>query len=294
MNQSPKNTGILLVAISAASFGIMPIFAKMAYAAGASTYTLLFLRFLVGAVFMLTLMLVRRLPLPSKKETAAFLLLGGIGYTSQSFCYFTALNYTTAGTASLILYTYPALVTVASALFFKEKLTGRKLLALVLALIGAFIIIGRDFQADLTGILLSVGAALFYTAYILVSSRIVKEGMGIQSSAYIMAGAAFAFGIMNIFTGFKPPAQAAGYIAVILLALISTVLALWAFFTGMGKTGPSTASLVSILEPVVTVLAAALILSEKLTVNTVIGGSLVFLALLMTLLHKKEPGAQRI
>jgi drug/metabolite transporter (DMT)-like permease len=289
MNKSPKNTvGILLVAISATSFGIMPVFARIAYAAGTSTYTLLFLRFLIGAIFMLTLIFVKHLSLPSGKEIIAFLMLGGIGYTGQSFCYFTALNYTTAGTVSLLLYTYPALVTVGSVLFLKEKLTGQKILSLVLALVGAFIIIGGDFQANLTGILLSTGAALIYTAYILVSSRVVKEGMGIQSSAFIMIGAAFVFGMMNIFTGFTPPAQMTGYVAVILTALISTVLALWTFFAGMEKTGPSTASLISTLEPVVTVLASAFILSEKLMVNIIIGGCLIITALLVTLIHKKE------
>jgi drug/metabolite transporter (DMT)-like permease len=289
MNKSPNNKGgILLVAISATSFGIMPIFAKIAYAAGTSTYTLLFLRFLLGAIFMLMLMVIKHLSIPSKKEIIAFLLLGGIGYTGQSFCYFTALKYTTAGTVSLLLYTYPALVTVGSVLFLKEKLTGQKILALVLALVGAFIIIGGDFQANLTGILLSIGAALFYTAYILVSSRTVKVGMGIQSSAFIMVGAAFVFGMMNIFTGFTPPTQMTGYVSVILIALISTMLAVWAFFAGMEKTGPSTASLISTLEPVVTVLASAFILSEKLMVNTIIGGCLVIMALLVTLLHKKE------
>jgi drug/metabolite transporter (DMT)-like permease len=288
MNNFKNADGIMLVAISAASYGIMPIFAKIAYATGSSTYTLLFLRFLIGAVFMLTLMFVKRLPLPSGKEILAFLLLGGIGYTGQSFCYFTALKYTTAGTVSLLLYTYPTLVTVGSVLFLKERLTIQKFIALLLALIGSLIIIGDDFYADLTGILLAIGAAVIYTSYILVSSRVVKEGMGIQSSAFVMTGTAVVYGLMNVFTGFSPPTQMKGYIATVLIALISTVLAVWAFFTGLEKVGPSTASIVSTLEPVVTVLASVFILSEKLMVNTLIGGILIIMALFVTLLHKNK------
>lgn len=64
--------GVFLVAVSAVSFGLMPIFAKVAYAAGISTHTLLFLRFSVAAVLMFALFFARRLPMPSKKEILAF------------------------------------------------------------------------------------------------------------------------------------------------------------------------------------------------------------------------------
>ena len=64
MKTNERNTGILLVAVSAAAFGLMPVFAKMAYAAGTGTYTLLFLRFLTASAFMFLLMRIRALPLP--------------------------------------------------------------------------------------------------------------------------------------------------------------------------------------------------------------------------------------
>ena len=291
MRSGSKN-GILLVAISAAAFGVMPIFAKIAYADGSSVYTLLFLRFFVGAVFMMALMFIRKMKMPTGREIAAFLLLGLIGYTGQSFCYFSALNYTTSATVSLLLYTYPALVTIGSVLFFKEKLTASKIISLLMALAGAFIIVGGEFKADLVGIALALAAAFFYTAYILVSSVVVKEGMGVQSSAFIMTGAAVSFGIMNIFMGFEAPSSATGCLSVVAIALLCTVLALWSFFTGMEKTGPSTASLVSTLEPIVTVAASAIVLSEPITAGTIVGGVMILAALLITMV-KKENGQKQ-
>ena len=291
MRSGSKN-GILLVAISAAAFGVMPIFAKIAYADGSSVYTLLFLRFFVGAVFMMVLMFIKKMKMPTGREIAAFLLLGLIGYTGQSFCYFSALNYTTSATVSLLLYTYPALVTIGSVLFFKEKLTASKIISLLMALAGAFIIVGGEFKADLVGIALALAAAFFYTAYILVSSVVVKEGMGVQSSAFIMTGAAISFGIMNIFMGFEAPSSAKGCLSVVAIALLCTVLALWSFFTGMEKTGPSTASLVSTLEPIVTVVASAIVLSEPITAGTIVGGVMILAALLITMV-KKENGQKQ-
>ena len=92
MNQSQKLGGIFLVAVSAAAFGLIPVFAKTAYAAGTSTYTLLFLRFLTGTAFMFLLMRLKHLPLPTKREIVLFLLLGAVLYVGQSLTYFSALN----------------------------------------------------------------------------------------------------------------------------------------------------------------------------------------------------------
>lgn len=159
----------MLVALSAASFGMMPIFAKMAYSAGTSTYTLLFLRFLVGTAFMFLLLAVKKIPLPSKKEMLAFFALGALGYVGQSFCYFTALNYASSSTVSLLLYTYPALAMLGSAFVFKEKITWKKVVALCLALLGAFVIIGAKFNAGAMGIILALMSAVSYSIYIFLS-----------------------------------------------------------------------------------------------------------------------------
>lgn len=290
MTKSVKNTGILLVAISAVSYGFMPVFVKIAYAAGVSTYTLLFLRFLVATTFMFSLILIRQLSLPSQRDRIAFLLIGAFVYVGQSFFFFTALNHASASLVTLILHTYPALVMVGSVLFLHESITRAKVIALGLALLGAFIIIGTEFDASPYGIFMAALTAIFYAAYMLISAKFVKEGMGIQASAFIMLGATLVFGLANLYEGFTPPTDQTGYLAILLIAMISTVLAFWSFLTGLEKTGASTAALIAILEPVVTVLSAVIILSEDLTPNIVLGGLLVLTALLITTLSTKESG----
>ena len=282
MNHHSNARGILLVAVSAASFGVLPIFTKIAYGYGTGTYTLLFLRFLTGALFMLTLMYLGKLPRPTGREIRSFLLLGGLAYVGQSLTFFLALHHASAGVVSLLLYLYPAFVTAGSALLFCEVITKRKLLALVLALAGAAVIVSGELRASPLGVALAVTSSVIYTIYILISSRLVRPGMGLQSSAFIFLGAACVYGLLNLVFGFAPPAEPAGYVPILLIALISTVLAMWTFFAGMEKTGPSVASLVSTLEPVVTVLLSVLVLHEKLTWNVVLGGVLVMTALFIT------------
>lgn len=289
MNRTGKLRGVLLVALSAACFGLMPIFAKMAYAAGTSPYTLLFLRFLVAAALMFPLLFWRKVPLPSKQEMLTLFLLGAVGYVSHSFCYFNALLHASSSVVALLLYTYPALVMLGSALCLKEKITLQNVICLCFALAGAFVIVGAEWNASPKGIILAVLTAIFYSTYILVSSRIVKAGMGLPSSAFIMLGAAAVYGAMNWSSGFNPPTQWSGLMAIGMIALISTVLAFWAFFTGMEKTGPTTAALVSILEPVVTVFSSVIILSEKITANIMVGGCLVLISLLVTVISVQEP-----
>ena len=282
MENNSYARGILLVAVSAASFGVLPIFTKFAYQYGTGTYTLLFLRFLVGAVFMLSLISIRKMPLPSAREIGIFLLMGGVVYVGQSTTFFLALRHASAGVVSLLLYLYPAFVTAGSVLFFGERIMKRKLLALVMALLGAAVIVAGELQASPLGVVLAIASSVIYTFYILASSKLVRPGMGPQSSGFIFLGAAAVYGVLTLIFGFQPPTEPAGYIPVILLGLISTVVAMGTLLAGMEITGPSAASLVSTLEPLVTVLLSVLVLHEKLTWNVVLGGVLVMTALFIT------------
>lgn len=288
MNNKRMLSGILLIAVSSTSYGLLPVFAKAAYSAGVSTYTLLFLRFFIAASFMFGVMAAKKMKFPSPKEIMACLILGSFAYVGQSFTYFMALNYVSSSVVSLLLYTCPALVMIASVVLFKEKVGRQKIIALMLALSGAFVIIGAEFDANPTGIFLSVATSVLYAVYVMGSSRVVREDICVQSSAFIMLGAAIVYCIINVFVGFTLPVQINGYIPVLLIALVSTVLAFWTFLAGMEKIGATTAALVSTVEPVVTVLASVIILSEPLTKNIVIGGGLVVMALITTALPGKK------
>ena len=281
MNQREKS-GAALVALSAFGFGLMPIFAKVCYAAGSSTYTLLFLRFTSAAIFMMAMMKARRLPRLSKKEAWTFFFLGAIGDSAQAFCYFMALQYASAGAVSLLLYTYPTMVMVGSALIFKEKITADKVLSLVLATGGAFIIMGGNLNGEPLGLFLALLSALVYTTYILYSAKYLRPGVGAQSSAYMMVGNAVTYGIISLFVGFEPPQTRVGLFGLVLITLLSTIVAFWSYMEGLGRLGPIKTSLVALLEPLLTVIFSVIILGEALTRDIVLGGCLVMASLFIT------------
>src|SRR5262245_4510081 len=110
----PRLAGAAFVATSAAAFGALGIFGKIAFAAGASIGTVLFLRFLVAGALMTGLMAILRMPWPRGRDLMILGAMGGIGYVGQAFCYFSALRYASAGLTAILLYLYPALVTLAA------------------------------------------------------------------------------------------------------------------------------------------------------------------------------------
>jgi drug/metabolite transporter (DMT)-like permease len=289
---SRRHLGMLLIAISAASFGVMPILARFAYAAGADPITTLWLRFGIAATVMIVIMLVRRMRLPRGHVLLGLVLLGAVGYAGVSLAYFTALTMASTGLVVLLLYLYPALVMVLSVVFLRERLSRVTVGALSLALVGAALTTGLIIRgASVLGIILGVTAALLYAIYILVSSRIVHQAGSIASSTIVMIAAATSYTGMVVIHGLALPHSVPGWAAVGAIALISTVLAFVTFFAGLKLVGPITASTLSTLEPVVTVGLAAVVLGETMGLLQLCGGLLILLA--AVILIRSEARQQR-
>jgi len=281
--------GYLLVAISAVCFGIMPIFARIAYASGADTLTLLFFRFFAGGVLLSLVAWKRKAPLPPKGYWPIIVLLGVLGYTGTSFCYFTALNYASASVVSLLLYAYPALVTLFSVFFTHEKLSLSTGISLALALLGCLLVIGLGGHAEPKGVVLALLAAFAYSIYILISSQVVGRRTAMASSAVIIVSSSLSYLFLMLQSGVHLPQTVSGVLATLSLAIFSTVIAFWSFFAGMGRIGATNASLVSTLEPLVTVFSAMLFLGEIPSLAVLGGGVLIIIALVLSVTTQTAP-----
>lgn len=273
--------GFLLIIVSALCFGAMPIFARFAYRAGTDPITVLFLRFTIAGGVMLLLMLVRRTAFPRGRALFYLALMGALGYVGESLTYFTALSMASAGLIALLLYLYPAIVTLLAVLFLKERLTFAKVGSLLLALTGIVLTLQLKGGGSTPGILLGVLAAVIYAVYILVGSRVVVGTGAIASSTIVMASTALVYaGIVSVH-GATFPKTSSGWVAVLAIALVSTVLAFVTFFAGLKRIGPTNASTFSTLEPVVTVVFAALLLGEDLNPIQMLGGALMLVAVIL-------------
>lgn len=278
---SRRRAGVLLVAVSAASFGAMAVFARLAYEDGADVTAVLFLRFAMAATCMAGLLRARRLPWPRGRSLAGLAALGGIGYVGQSLSYFTALTLASASLVALLLYAYPAIVTLVSTLVLGAPLGPTRGLALVVALTGTTLTIGPELDGEVLGIVLGLAAAVIYSGYILAGSRLAPEAGALPAATVVMTSAALVYAAVVAVQRPTFPSTTGSWLAVAGIAVISTVVAVTTFFAGMERVGPADASMLSTLEPVVTVVLAAAVLDERIGAVQLAGGLLTLLAVLV-------------
>jgi drug/metabolite transporter (DMT)-like permease len=273
--------GTLYILASALCFGSMAIFARMAYASGVDIPTLLLLRFSVASILMWGILASKRMSLPKGRGLVMLLAMGAIGYAGQAFSYFTALTYASAGLVALLLYTYPAIVALLSRLVFKHPFTWMQITAVAVALAGTVFIIGKAGDGKPLGIFFGLLAALIYSVYILMGSRFPKDVTPTASTTVITSSAALTYAAVVAVKGFHPPATGGGWLAVLAIAIVCTVLAILFFFEGLERVGPVRASVFSTIEPVFTVLLAAALLGERITLARVFGGALIVGAVIL-------------
>ncbi len=278
---STRLIGALYVALSAASFGALPIFIKIAYASGAEPVAVLALRFSFAALTMGAIMVIKGLRWPRGRNLLTLVCMGGLGYVGQSFCFFSALNFASAGLVSLLLYLYPALVTLLGAIFLHQRLNRTQLGAVLAALAGTALTIGGDASGSLQGVVLGVGAALIYSIYILVGSRMMRAEGPLPAATVVMLSAAVVFGVLAAARQPTLPESASGWLAVAAIALVSTVIAMVSFFAGLARLGAGDAATISTLEPLVTVILAAVFLGEPLSPTKLAGGGIILTALVV-------------
>ena len=291
--------GTLFCIASAAAFGAMAIFGKLAYEQGATAGTLLSTRFVLAAgVFWLVLVLSRRTgevrALP-RRDLVLGLLLGAVGYAAQAGAYFSALERIDASLLALLLYTFPAMVTVAAVAIGRERFEARRAIALILATGGGILVIGAGRgELDPLGAVLGLAAAATYSAYILTSDGVAGRVRPEVLATIVCTGAAISLtaglGALGLLE--PGPVTLAGWGWLAALALVSTVAAIALFFAGLRRVGPTAAAILSTVEPLVTVLLAFAVFGERLGPLQIAGGALVVAA--VPVLHARLPRALRL
>jgi drug/metabolite transporter (DMT)-like permease len=275
-----RSTAIFLVLLSALGFGSIALFAKIAYASGVNPSALLALRFLLAVGILAPIVWIQKLPLPRGRTLVGFMLMGLL-YTAQAQSYFTALLYASSGLVSLLLYIYPILVTVLAAAIGQEKMDRRTMMLTVVACAGLAITLGGKLQGQPIGIALGIMAAGIYAVYILLGNKLSRDTHPLSASLAILTTAGCSNGILAVASGGTLPHSTSGWLAVGAIALFSTAMAISAFLTGVKRIGASQASIISTLEPVITLTIGVSFLGEMASGTQLFGGALVLLAVIL-------------
>lgn len=285
------NLGVLLILLSAAGFALIPFFALQAYQGGATVTTLLVIRFVLSTLFFFGYMIFANKKSSLKGSQLKHLfILGGVLYTMMSTFYFSSVKFIPASLAVLLLYLYPVFVAVGSSLVEKETLSQKMVISIGVSLLGLTMVLGTSFnQINYVGVLLAVGAAITYSSYILLGNRVVKQLPAMVTSGYVSLFAAISLLVMGISTGTLNFHLTSGaWVAIGGVALCGTILPMFTFFKGMEIIGSTRASILSMIEPLITIGLSAILLSERLTFIQLTGGMIVLIGAVLVVLAPKS------
>lgn len=279
--------------LSAAAFGLFAVLIRIAGDEGADSVSVMASRFVIATPILWIVasrsrgpahaIAGRRLPL---RAAMGGIGLGFAGYATQAALFQGAVNRTGAALADLLLYAYPALVVVLAWAIGRESPNRRRLLALVVASVGVVLVLvgGGGSEFDGLGVVMGLGAALAYTLYVLGCDTVVRGVSPFQLAALVSTGAGTAFllaGVLGIGGGMDVGFTGKAWLAVIGISIVGTVIAVSAFLAALELIGPSRASILSTLEPVVTVVLAYIVLGERLGPVQLLGGVLVLAACIL-------------
>ena len=283
--------GKLKILISMAIFGTVGIFVRFIPMASAA---IAFCRGVLGCLFLLGLMAAtgKKPVWADIKKNGWVLALSGAAIGINWILLFEAYRYTTVAVATICYYLAPAFVTLASPLV-GETLTAKKLMCIGVALVGMVFVSGvlqGGQMGSFTGVLLGLGAAVFYASAILLNKKLSPIGaydktlcqLGTASlviAPYLLLSGGIYFGYMT----------AIGWAMLAVVGIVHTGIAYALYFGGIRDVNAQTAAILSYLDPVLSILLSALILKERLDAFSVIGAVLI----LGSALYSELPGRKK-
>ena len=279
-------TGIAFAAVAAVAFGTLAISAKFAYRADAAILPLLTFRFvgatvLVGAFHLLT----RRSLAVGRRNIWKLLGIGGIAYGLETILFFEALRRAPASVVTLIFYSYPLWTVVIGFITKLERFRWRLVVALVVGSAGVAVVFSPE-GGDLSGRLVALGAAVAVAAYFLFMQVALRDTDPAPAAFWTSAGAAIAVAVATAIGGDTLPSDA---IAPAVSLAIASAAAFMLLFVAIEKIGSARSAIAAMIEPVATIVLAAVLLDEAITLRVVIGAALVLSALPLLSVTKRKP-----
>jgi drug/metabolite transporter (DMT)-like permease len=260
------------VVASAACFATLGILTTWAFAHGAEPMSLLAVRFALAAVVMGVTQAVRdpKALRVTRGDLLRFLGLSLTGYGAASLCYTFAVREIGASVTTVLLYTYPAVVSIIGWMFLRETFPLKRLAAVVMSFLGCAMVAGvftRGAMVTTRGLLLGMGAALGYAVFNVLSYRTLGRTPRLTIMSYTFAFSAIALGAVaaaNGTLGTVARWDAYAWASVALMVAVPTFAAVMLYLGGIARMGAAQAAVVSTLELPFTVIFAALAFPSQL------------------------------
>lgn len=283
--------GVACAIVGAVGFSGKTVLVKLAYQHGIDPLALLALRMLFALpLFLLMAWWAGALAGGlTRREWLSVVALGFIGYYLGSWLDFAGLQYISAGLGRLILYLYPTLVVLLSAVALGQRIRRRHVVSLMLSYAGIALVfhgevrVGDDLRLTVLGALLVFGSAVTYAVYLIAGSRLVQKLGSMRFTSYASTSAAVF--VLAHFLALRGPADLSTssevYWLVLLMAVFSTVLPLWLMAEGLKRIGANQVALVGCIGPLSTIALAQVFLAEPVTFTQLAGAGFVLAGVLI-------------
>jgi drug/metabolite transporter (DMT)-like permease len=252
-----------------------------------------FLRFTIASVCLFVIVIVTqgRLPALRKNQFLPVVLLGLTGVFAYNILFFSGLKYIEAGRASLIIAINPIIISLLSALLFKERLNWIKGTGICLSVTGAMVVISHGRLADMAsytiglGEVLIFGCVLCWAAYSLIGKVAMKSLSPLVSVAYasfvgtgLLVAPALYCGILSDISAYT----VIDWITLFYLGFFGTVLGFFWYYQGIERIGPMKASVFINFVPISAIILSFFFLQEPLTAALLVGAGLVMIGVYFT------------
>lgn len=285
MSHTPGRAGATLSLLGAAfGFSTIAIFTTLLTKAGTPLITAMLGRYVFASMVLIPMaggFAAMRLPRARALKLAGW---GGLGQSVIALLSLTALDYIPAAMLVFLFYTFPAWVALRAAITGAERLTGVRIFSLLLSFAGVGVMVGMPGADEVhpLGAALALVAAIVYALFIPLIDKLRAGVSAVIATAWVAIGAIVIFTIEGLVTGHLAlPTQPLAWLWLVGLGTVSTAFAFTLFLHGLAIVGPVTTSIITTAEPFFVATLAALVLDQPIKMQTVLGGSLIAIAVLV-------------
>jgi drug/metabolite transporter (DMT)-like permease len=272
--RSVESTGTLLAAAGAFAYGVTVVIGRQMAERGVAPGTALGVRFATASLLLAVLLRLRGVPVvPERRELVRLLLLGGIGYATESTFFYLSLQRGTAAATALLFYAYPAIVCGIEIVRGHERPTRTTLVALALGIAGTSLVVATADRVSIStlGIVFALMSATVYGVYLIVGRELGRQSDPMTAAAWIAVGAAASSVVPGAIAGeLSNPAPNLLYL---FLYGTFTAAAFSLTFAALSRIGAARTAVVMTLEAVTAVALGAVFLGERIGPPQLLGGA---------------------
>ena len=293
LDMTSTSRGLIVGLATVMMFGTVVVMQRLLIEEGIATEAAVGLRYLVGGLVCLGILAGLRRPVaPVRGERLRAFLLGALLYGMQAVLFYQALQHGTVATVSLLFYTYPALILIASLALGLRRWSWYAGAAALMSAVGAALVVvsGREVGIDPIGIALALGSACFVTVFLLINKRLLPLSPALSASAWVSFGVAASTLTVAVAQGqIHDISGRAAWLLLISGAL--TGLGTAGMYVALAALGPPRTAVLLSLQTVVAVSGSALVLGQPLLAGQLLGGALIISAIALGALSPHDTDA---